>query len=64
MHIETYEILCNQIKSVEGHIKRTWKTVNKLLNKRSKTTKIPFLEEDEEITRNPQDMADKLNTSF
>ena len=54
----------NEIKTVEGDIKGTWKTVNKLLNKRSKTTEIPYLEEDGEIITDPQNTADKLNTYF
>ena len=55
----------NEIKRVEGDIKGTWKTVNKLLNKSSKTTEIPYLEEDDgEIITDPQDTADKLNTYF
>ena len=54
----------NEIKRVKGHTKGTWKTVNKHLNKRSKTTKIPHLEEEGEIITDPQDTADKLNTYF
>ena len=54
----------NEIKRVEGDTKGTWKTVNKLLNKRSKTTEIPYLEEDGEIITDPQNTADKLNTYF
>ena len=57
-------ILSNEIRTVEGDIKRTWKTINKLLNKRSKTMELPYLEEDGEIITDPQDRADKLNTYF
>ena len=41
----------NEIRRVEGDITGTWKTVNKLLNKRLKTTEIPYLEEDGELSR-------------
>ena len=54
----------NEIKRAEGDIKGTWKTVNKLLNKGSKTTEIPYLEEDWEIITDPQNTADRLNTYF
>ena len=50
------QYLSNKIKRVEGDIKGTWKTVNKLLND------IPYLEEDGEIITDPQNTADKLNT--
>ena len=53
----------NEIKRVEEDIKRTCKTVNKLLNKRSKTTETPYLEENGEIITDPQNTADELDTS-
>ena len=54
----------NEIRRAERDMKGTWKTVNKLLNKRSKTTESPYLEEDGEIIRDPQDITDKLNSYF
>ena len=43
------EYFSKQIDKAEGDIKVTWKTVNKLLNKKSKTTEIPHLDVDGEI---------------
>ena len=56
----------NSVTKLKGlrYIKRTWKTVNKLLNKRSKTTEVPYLEENGEIITDPQNTADMLNTYF
>ena len=54
----------NEIKRVQRDIKETWKTVNKLLDKRSKTMEILYSEEDREIITDPQDTTDKLNTYF
>ena len=35
----------NKLRSCEGNIKETWKTMNQVINKRSKTTNIKALKE-------------------
>ena len=45
-------------------MKETWKTVNQLINKRSKTTNILSIKEDEKVISNPQDIAETMNHFF
>ena len=47
-----------------GDIKATWKTVNKLLDKKSKTTEIPHLDVDGEIITGISKKAEELNKYF
>ena len=53
-----------QIDKAEGDIEATWKTVNKLLNKKSKTTEIPHLDVDGEIITDTSKKAEELNKYF
>ena len=58
------EYFSNKLESCEGNIKETWKTVNQLINKRSKTTNILSIKEDEKVISNPQDLAETMNHFF
>ena len=58
------EYFSKQIDKAEGDIKATWKTVNKLLNKKSKTTEIPHLDVDGEIITDTSKKAEELNKYF
>ena len=58
------EYFSNKLESCEGNIKETWKTVNQLINKRSKTTNILSIKEDEKVISNPQDIAETMNHFF
>ena len=58
------EYFSKQIDKAEGDIKATWKTVNKLLNKKSKTTEIPHLDVDGEIITDISKKAEELNKYF
>ena len=58
------EYFSKQIDKAEGDIKATWKTVNKLLNKKSETTEIPHLDVDGEIITDTSKKAEELNKYF
>ena len=58
------EYFSNKLESCEGNIKETWKTVNQLINKRSKTTNILSIKEDEKVISNPLDIAETMNHFF
>ena len=54
----------DKIHSCEGNIKETWATINKLINKRSKTTNITSLRVDEEMITKPDLIAESMNEYF
>ena len=54
----------NKIRSCEGNIKETWKTMNQVINKGSKTTKIKALKEGDETTNEDKSIADTMNSFF
>ena len=54
----------DKMKAFEGHLKETWATINKLVNKRSKTTMISSLSDGDERVSNPQDIANKMINFF
>ena len=58
------EYYTNKIKASEGNLKETWAIINKLVNQRSKTTKINSLSVGNQLIRNPQDIANKMNKFF
>ena len=45
-------------------MKETWAIINKLVNQRSKTTKINSLSDGNQLIQNPQDIANKMNKFF
>ena len=58
------EYFSNKLESCEGNINETWKTVNQLINKRSKTTNILSIKEDEKVISHPLDIAETMNHFF
>ena len=54
----------NKIQSCAGDTKETWKTINQLVNKRSKTTEILSLKDGEHTISKPQDIAETMNKFF
>ena len=58
------EYFTNKIASHEGDIKSTWKTINLVLNKKSKTTQITTLDVDGEKISNHEAIAEHMNTYF
>ena len=54
----------NKITFHEGDIKNTWKTINLVLNKKSKTTQIATLDVDGKKISNHEAIAEHLNTYF
>ena len=54
----------NKIASHEGDIKSTWKTINLVLNKKSKTTQIATLDVDGKKISNHESIAEQMNTYF
>ena len=45
-------------------MKETWKTINQLVNKRSKTTNISSLQEDNKVLTGCADVAESMNQYF
>ena len=54
----------NKIHASEGNLKETWKTINKLVNKRSKTTNISSLNVDGNSVTDPTGIANSMNQFF
>ena len=54
----------NKIQSCAGDTKETWKTINQLVNKRSKTTEILSLKDGKHTISKPQDIAETMNKFF
>ena len=57
------EYFKNEITQQEGNVKGTWSVINKLINRRSKTTEIPFLNVENKICSEPIEKS-KLSTTF
>ena len=53
-----------KIQSCERNLKETWTTINKLINKRSKTASIFSILEDDVIITKPDGIADSINKYF
>ena len=58
------DYLNDKIKASEGNLKETWAAINKLVNKRSKTTMISSLSDGDEVISNPQYIANRMNNFF
>ena len=54
----------DRIQASQGDLKETWATINKLVNKRSKTTNIKALEVDSQNIDDPVGMANSMNEFF
>ena len=50
-----------KIELNKGNIKETWKTINQLVNKRSKTTEISTIREGDRVISDPTEIADSMN---
>ena len=55
------EHFTSTIESNKGNIKETWKTINQLVNKRSKTTEISTIREGDRVVSDPTEIADSMN---
>ena len=58
------DFFSDKIKTFEGNMKETWKTINQMINKRSKTTHISSLEDDDKDITDSQRIADAMNQYF
>ena len=58
------EYYTNKISACEGNMKESWKTINKLLNKRSKSSNIDCLKEPDSETVGQKEISNKMNTFF
>ena len=58
------EYFNNEITQQEGNVKGTWSVINKLINRRSKTTEIPFLNVENKICSEPIEKVAALNDFF
>ena len=54
----------NSIAACKGNMKESWKTINELLNKRSKSSSIDCLKESGTETRNKKDVSNAMNNFF
>ena len=54
----------DKLQASQGDLKETWATINKLVNKRSKTTNITALEVDGQTIDDPVGMANSMNDFF
>ena len=54
----------NKIQEAEGNVKETWSTINKLINKRSKTTTIQSLRVDGITIFDSKEIANSMNQFF
>ena len=58
------EFFTNIIASHNGDLKNTWKTINTVLNKKSKTTQIAALQVDGRQICNNGNIAESMNVFF
>ena len=58
------EHFSSKIELNKGNIKETWKTINQLVNKRSKTTEISTIREGDRVISHPTEIADSMNQFF
>ena len=54
----------NRIAACKGNMKESWKTINELVNKRSKSSNIDCLKESDTETRNKKDVSNAMNNLF
>ena len=52
------------MNKAEGNIKNTWQVINKLSDRRSKTTNIPYIEIDGKTVTEPKEKVKELNNYF
>ena len=54
----------NKLNECEGDLKQTWSTINKLINKRSKSTQIQSLKVDDTVIKDSESIANLMNDYF
>ena len=54
----------NRISASQGNMKESWKTINELLNKRSRSSNIVCLKESGTETRDKKDISNAMNNFF
>ena len=58
------EFFTNKIASQNGDLKSAWKTINMVLNKKSKTTQVATLEVDGSLISDNDSIAESMNNFF
>ena len=58
------EYFTKAMNKAEGNIKNTWQVINKLIDRRSKTTNIPYIEIDGKTVTEPKEKVKELNNYF
>ena len=58
------EFFAKKIASQNGDLKSAWKTVNAVLNKKSKTTQVTALEVDKSLISDSKSLAESMNKFF
>ena len=58
------ECFTNKLNECEGDLKQTWSTINKLVNKRSKSTQIPSLKLEDTVIKDSESIANSMNEYF
>ena len=58
------EYFTNQLNECEGDLKQTWSTINKLVNKRSKSTQILSLKVGGTVIKDSESIANSMNEYF
>ena len=59
-----YTKIDNKISACKGNMKESWKTINELLNKRSKSSNIDCLKESSSETVHRKDIPGAINSYF
>ena len=54
----------NKISSNKGNLKDSWKTINELLNKRSKSCNIDCVKDSDSVVTRTEDIANVMNSYF
>ena len=58
------EHFTNKLNESEGDLKQTWSTINKLVNKRSKSTEIQSLKAGDTVIKDAESIANSMNEYF
>ena len=58
------EYFTNKLNECEGDLKQTWSTINKLVNKRSKSTQIQSLKVGDTVIKESESIANAMNEYF
>ena len=58
------QYFATRVSKFKGNIKETWKTINQLINKRSKSTKIDLLRDQNKTVSNKREISQSMNSFF